>query len=47
MYLAFRYNQDGKADKARALFEETKAQYPNAIDHRGQPLAELVEKELK
>ncbi len=47
MYLAFRYKQDGKADKARALFEEIKAQYPNAIDHRGNLLAEIIEKENK
>ena len=47
MYLAFRYKQDGKADKARALFEEIKTQCPNAIDHRGNPLSEVIEKENK
>lgn len=47
MYLAYRNKQDGKADQARALFEEIKAQYPNAIDHRGNLLSEIIEKELK
>jgi len=47
MYLAYRNKQDGKADKARALFEEIRAQYPNAIDHRGNLLADIIEKELK
>jgi len=47
MVLAYRYKQDGKADQARALFEEIKAQYPNAIDHGGNLLSEITEKELK
>ena len=46
-YLAHRYKQDGKADKARTLFNEIKAQYPNAVDHRGGLLADAVEKENK
>lgn len=46
-YLACRYKQDGKADKARALFDEIKTQYPNAVDHRGGLLADALEKESK
>jgi TolA-binding protein len=47
MYLAYRYKQDKKADKANALFDEIKTQYPNAIDHRGNLLSEIIAKELK
>ena len=47
MYLAFRYKQDGKADKASALFGEIKTQFPNAIDHRGGLLADVLERESK
>jgi len=46
-YLAYRYKQEGKTDKARELFDQIKAQYPNAIDHRGGLLADAIEKENK
>ena len=47
LYLAYRYKKDGQADKAAALFKEIGELYPHAIDHRGNLLSAIIEKEQK
>jgi len=46
-FLAWRYKQEGKADKAKALFDEVTTLFPNAIDHRGNLFSEIIAKENK
>jgi len=38
-YLANYYQQTGKKDEAAKLFKEIREKYPDAIDHRGNPLS--------
>jgi len=40
--LAGDYKGSGDTDKAKALFSEIKTQYPDAIDHRGKLLVDLI-----
>jgi hypothetical protein len=40
--LAWRYKEDGEQAKARALLDEIKTQYPDAINHRGTLLREMM-----
>ena len=41
-YLAGTYRKAGQTAKAKALIKEIKEQYPNAIDHRGNLLVDLL-----
>ena len=43
-YLAHYYKANGNPEKANVLFNEINAKYPNAIDHKGRPLADLINK---
>ncbi|QBG48666.1 tetratricopeptide repeat protein [Verrucomicrobia bacterium S94] len=43
LYLGMRYLKDGKKEKAAQLFEELKNHFPDAIDHKGQPLTTHLE----
>ena len=38
-HLAYHYKSNGKTEKAKTLFNEIREQYPNAINHKGRPLA--------
>lgn len=40
--LANHYQGQGKEESANALFDEIRANYPNAVDHRGKPLMERI-----
>ena len=40
--LAQDYQSNGDTEKAKALFNEIKANYPNAIDHNGNLLVDLI-----
>jgi tetratricopeptide (TPR) repeat protein len=42
--LAQYYKNTGQADKAEALYTEIKENYPDALDHSGQLLADLINK---
>lgn len=44
LYLADTLKQAGQTDKADALIQEIKEQYPNAINHRGRLLADILAK---
>ena len=46
-YLAYQYKKDGNEGKAKALFDEIAKLYPNAIDHRGNLLSDVIAKENK
>ncbi|MBL4883160.1 MAG: hypothetical protein JKY95_01320 [Planctomycetaceae bacterium] len=41
-YLAYHYKEKGMDKQAENLFKELATQYPDAIDHRGQLLADLM-----
>lgn len=43
-YLAEQYRRAGHDTKARALYEEIRQLYPDAITHKGQPLANYLPK---
>ena len=43
-YLAYHYEESGEQDKAEQLFVELEKQYPNAIDHKGKLLSDLIQK---
>ncbi len=43
-YLAYHYKDAGEKSKAEKLFIELKEEYPNAIDHKGRLLRDLIEK---
>ncbi len=41
-YLAHHYKEAGENSKAEVLFAELKTQYPDAIDHKGKLLQDLI-----
>ena len=41
--LLHRYRRDGETEKAAKLAEEIRTDYPDAIDHRGRNIVELLE----
>jgi TolA-binding protein len=43
-YLAYHYKNDGDESKAKKLFAELEKEYPNAINHKGKLLSNLIEK---
>ncbi len=43
LYLAMRHKKDGKDAEAAKLFEELRATFPDAIDHKGQLLTKYLE----
>ena len=43
-YLAYHYKESGEQNKADKLFAELEQQYPNAIDHKGNLLSDLIKK---
>ena len=43
-YLAYHYKESGKQNKADKLFAELEQQYPEAIDHEGRLLQDVIEK---
>lgn len=43
-HLAHYYQKIGKADEAAALFKEIREQYPDAVDHKGRLLADIMPK---
>ena len=43
-YLAHHYQKAGKEKEAKALFDEIRESYPEAIDHKGRKLAALLPK---
>lgn len=45
--LAGVYLQKGNKEEAMKLLEEIKTDYPDAIDHRGKSLADIINRELK
>lgn len=44
MYLAYYRQETGKAKEAAALFEEVRQDYPDAVDHKGRLLKDLMPK---
>ncbi len=46
-WLAWQYKKDGNENKAKKLFAEIAKMYPNAIDHRGNLLSDVIAKENK
>ena len=44
LYLAHHYKNKGDKEKADELFAEVKEKYPDAIDHRGNFLADSIGK---
>ncbi len=42
-YLAYYYKENGLEKKAEELFREIRSKYPDAINHKGQPLAGLMD----
>lgn len=42
-YLAYHYMEEGQKDKAEELFKEVVEKYPNAINHKGKLLADLID----
>ena len=43
-YLAYHYKKSGEQDQADALFAELEEEYPDAIDHKGNLLSNLIRK---
>ncbi|MDF7806474.1 tetratricopeptide repeat protein [Pontiellaceae bacterium B12219] len=43
LYLAMRYNKEGKTEAAEKLFEQIRTSYPDAVDHKGQLLTTHLE----
>lgn len=43
-HLAHYYQKTGKADEAAALFKEIREQFPDAVDHKGRLLADIMPK---
>jgi hypothetical protein len=41
-YLAYHYKEEGRNGKAKELYEELADNYPDAIDHKGKLLADLI-----
>ncbi len=44
LYLADYYSKIGKDDEAQLLYKEIRTHYPDAINHRGKPLSEIIPK---
>lgn len=44
-YLAHHYLRSGKETEAQALFDEIRNDYPDAIDHKGRRLAEMMQRD--
>jgi TolA-binding protein len=42
-YLAYHYKEEGEADKAKEMFDEIAKEYPDAIDHKGNFLADSMD----
>lgn len=42
-YLAYYYKENGQEEKAEELFKEIRTKYPDAIDHKGRFLADLMD----
>jgi TolA-binding protein len=42
LLLGLYYQENGKPDKAKALFDEIRNDYANAIDHKGHLLVKLI-----
>jgi len=42
-YLAYHYKEAGEKEKSDQLFAELKTQYPNAINHKGKLLSDIIE----
>ncbi len=43
-YLAYYYKENGQKEKMKELFEEIKSKYPDAINHKGRLLSDLMNK---
>lgn len=43
-FLGYHYKESGEQDKADKLFAELEQQYPDAIDHKGNLLSDLIKK---
>ena len=41
-YLAYYYKEIGKEKEAKALFDEIRNDYPDAVNHKGKPLIDLL-----
>jgi tetratricopeptide (TPR) repeat protein len=46
-FLGELYARQGRYDEARAVFQEILKKYPGAIDHRGRPLSESIQRALQ
>ncbi|EIQ01765.1 hypothetical protein OpiT1DRAFT_00340 [Opitutaceae bacterium TAV1] len=44
LYLADYYRKQGKANEAKALYEEIQKYYPDAVNHKGKPLGNIIPK---
>ncbi len=44
-YLGYYYQEAGKTTEAKALFDEIRKDYPDAVNHKGKPLVDLLPKE--
>ncbi|MDA3926623.1 MAG: hypothetical protein PF904_18205 [Kiritimatiellae bacterium] len=43
-YLAYYYKENGDKKRAKALFDEIRKNYPNAVTHKGSPLSTRLDK---
>lgn len=43
-FLGYHYKESGEQDKADKLFAELEQQYPDAIDHKGNLLSDMIKK---
>jgi hypothetical protein len=44
LYLAYHYKKIGKDKEAQLLFDEIRNNYPDAVNHKGKPLIEMLPK---
>jgi TolA-binding protein len=44
LYLGYYYQETGKAKEAEALFDEIRQNYPDAVNHKGKRLVDLLPK---
>ncbi|MFZ2656521.1 MAG: tetratricopeptide repeat protein, partial [Victivallales bacterium] len=44
LYLADYYQKNGKKDEASALYEEIRKDYPDAVNHKGRLLKDIIPK---
>ena len=42
-YLAYYYKENGQEEEAKEMFREIASRYPNAVNHKGRFLADLIE----